>query len=174
MIRLQRHLAALGAALIACVAACAHPYQPPTGPEETTALVRFETRATAFTQLELFSSFTLEARDYGRTECPGRWLAGDGLGSGTYLGRIDLEREGDSAEVRVPTGTRLFFTAYYSSQTIGASVTCDLTYGFVPEAGHSYLIEHSGNRRACEVVVRDLTASSPVSLMGRGNCPESL
>ena len=156
-------------ALGLCVAACAHPYRSPTGPEEATARVRFETHATAFSQLELFSSFHISVRDYGREECPGKWLDG-----GTNLGRIDMEREGDSVEIRVPTATRVFFSAAYGSQTLGASITCNLTYGFVPEAGHSYRIEHTGNRRACGVVVLDLTANAPVALMGRGNCPESV
>jgi hypothetical protein len=131
--------------------------------------VRFETHATAFSQLEFFSIFHIDARDYGETECPGRWTDG-----GTYLGRIQMEREGGSAEIRVPAETRVFFWATYSSQTLGASISCHLTYGFVPEAGHRYLVEHSGNRRACEVAVRDLTAKAPVSLMGRDNCPQSV
>jgi hypothetical protein len=166
----ERRLSArIASSLVLCLTACAHAYRAPTGPEEATARVRFETHATAFSQLELFSSFHISVRDYGREECPGKWLDG-----GTNLGRIDMEREGDSVEIRVPTATRVFFSAAYSSQTLGASITCNLTYGFVPEAGHSYRIEHTGNRRACEVVVLDLTANAPVALMGRGNCPESV
>lgn len=169
MIRYEPRMGRAVAALLLCAAACAHPYRPPVGPEETTALVRFETHATAFTQLEFFSTFHIDAREYGQTECPGRWTDG-----GTYLGRIQMEREEGSAEIRVPAGTRVFFSATYSSQTLGASISCDLTYGFVPEAGPRYLVEHSGNRRVCDVVVRDLTAKAPVSLMGRDNCPESV
>jgi hypothetical protein len=157
------------AALLLCALACAHPYRAPEGPVEQTALVRLETRATALMRWEISSTFYVDARDYGEDGCPGRWTDG-----GKYLGRVELEREGGRAEIRVPTGTRVFFSASYFSQTFGASARCDLTYGFVPEAGHTYRVEHAGNRRSCEVRVTDESSPEPIALMGRDRCPEDV
>lgn len=157
------------AALALCAAACAHPYRAPAGPEAATALVRIETHDAAFARFEVFSTFHIDVRVYGENECPSRWTDG-----GTYLGRIELDREGGSEEVRVPTERRVNFWASYSSQTLGASISCSLFYAFVPEAGHSYVLQYSGDRRGCQVVAQDQTTASPVALMGRRDCPQSL
>jgi len=167
--RRRPHGSGLTAAALLLLVGCAHAYLPPQLPEDETARVRFETGTTAFSDVEFFSTFHIDAHDYGPNECPGRWT-----NSGTYLGRIDMEREGDTAEIRVPTRTRIFFSASYGSSTLGGSISCNLTYGFVPIAGHAYLARHSGNRRGCEVVVHDVTDGMPIELMGRDACPESV
>jgi hypothetical protein len=147
------------------LAGCAQPYRPPALPVEATALVRFATHASPLTQSEHSKRFVLEAHDFGGS-CP----ADPFMFGGESLGRIDIERSGDRAEIRVPAGTRIFFSATYRSTGIAADRSCRLIYGFVPEAGHSYLVVHSGSRRGCEVTVLNQTAAAAVTPMRPGQC----
>jgi hypothetical protein len=147
------------------LAGCAHPYRPPALPVEATAVVRFATHAVSLTQSEHSRGFILGAHDFGAS-CP----ANEFMFGGEYLGRIDIEGSRDRAEIRVPAATRIFFSAIYRSTGIAADTWCKLIYGFVPEAGHSYLVVHSGNRRGCEVTVLSQTAAAPVMPMRPGQC----
>jgi hypothetical protein len=145
------------------LAGCAHPYRPPALPSDATAVVRFAIRADSLTESEHSSRFLLEAHDFGAS-CP----ANSFLVGGAYLGRSDIER--NRAEIRVPAGTRIFFSATYRSAGIASEAWCKLDYGFVPEAERSYLVVHSGNRRGCEVTVLNLTSGAPVMPMRPGQC----
>jgi hypothetical protein len=157
----------VGAAV--AVVACSAGYRSPSLAPDALAELTFTRGSSEHPWLTTDSALTVQIYDYG-VECPG-WLGFESSLSLAYRDDLVSLWSGDARTASVPAGGWIFLRTHRGGvMLLGATVTCELRVGWVPEAGHRYDVAYANTTEACHVRVSDRETGQPIRVYAPRDC----